>query len=283
MADTPTFINPLTDFGFKYIFGNEEHKEFLLSFLNAIFPEEGEIVNVEFVDKEKLGSNKDARALIYDLHCITASGKKIIVEMQNRYQTYFKDRALFYISADLHTQGKRGNDWDYRLTPVYGIFLMNFDWKEFADQQLREDVKLVNTRTNRVFSDKLHMVFLKLPMLNKDAEECRETLERWLYVFKNMETMKSIPVSFSTDPVFKRLGKVAQYANLSEKEQRLYDQSLKIYRDNFAIAQTERAEGRAEGRAEEKRDIAQKLLAAGLDVRLISKTTDLSKEELEKL
>ena len=31
------YINPLTDFGFKRIFGTEFNKELLISFLNALF------------------------------------------------------------------------------------------------------------------------------------------------------------------------------------------------------------------------------------------------------
>lgn len=48
-----TFINPLTDFGFKYIFGRDADKEFTISFLNAVRVAPKPITNVEFIDKEK--------------------------------------------------------------------------------------------------------------------------------------------------------------------------------------------------------------------------------------
>lgn len=134
MSKQPIYINPLTDFGFKYIFGEEEHKEFLISFLNALFTDEEPIVDVKFIDKEHIGLSKNERALIYDIHCTTESGQKLIVEMQNRYQAHFRDRALYYMSVDIAHQGLKGEEWDYRLTPVYGVFLMNFDWKEFEDE-----------------------------------------------------------------------------------------------------------------------------------------------------
>ncbi|MDE7462262.1 MAG: Rpn family recombination-promoting nuclease/putative transposase [Muribaculaceae bacterium] len=287
MLTTPVYINPLTDFGFKYIFGREENKDLLISFLNSLFPENGEIVDVTFVDKENGGESKDSRALIYDIHCLTADGKKFIVEMQNRYQTHFRDRALYYLSADIYTQGKKGKDWNYSLTPVYGVFLMNFDWKEFEDEQLREDVGLVNIRTGKQFSDRLRMVFLKIPMLTKDEKECKESLERWLYIFKNMETMERIPSSFTSDPIFRKLGKIARIGALSEAQRRAYDNSLKIYRDNYAIAETERNEGIAEGyikgRAEEKRTMALGLLNAGVDMKVITSVTGFTTEQLAKL
>ncbi len=248
--NNPIYINPLTDFGFKFIFGQEENKEFLLSFLNAVFQGERVITDAEFVDKERIGEDKDSRALIYDLHCKTADGEKIIIEMQNRYQTHFRDRALFYLSGDIYHQGQRGDDWDYHLTPVYGIFLMNFDWREGEMEQLREDVCLMNRRTLKIFSDKLGMTFLKIPMMTKDAEECKNILDQWLYLLKNMDKMEAIPTVFMNEPVFRRLGKVAKVAALNETQRKAYQKSLKMYRDNYAIAKTERNEGFDEGMAE---------------------------------
>ena len=36
------YINPMTDFGFKYIFGREESKPFLIDFLNCLLHDEPE-------------------------------------------------------------------------------------------------------------------------------------------------------------------------------------------------------------------------------------------------
>lgn len=281
------YINPLTDFGFKYLFGDEGNKDFLISFLNSLFPEEGPIVKVTYLNKEHIGDIKDSRALIYDIHCTTSTGKKFIVEMQNRYQTYFRDRALFYTSADIYKQGKKGKSWDYSLTPVYGVFLMNFDWREFATEPLREDICLMNIRTHKVFSDKLKMVFLKLPLLNKSPEECVHTLERWLYILKNLESMQTMPKTFAQDPIFNRLGQVARLGALSKSQRAAYDQSLKNYRDSYAIAATERAEGRAEGRtegrAEGRTETARNLIAMGMADNFIEQATGLSKDEIATL
>ena len=247
MSDSSVYINPLTDFGFKYLFGQIEHKEFFISLVNALLDDDQQISDVEFVDKEHIRENKDSRAIIYDVHCLTTDGKKIIVEMQNRYQSKFRDRAVFYLAADIYRQGKKGNDWDYSLTPVYGIFMMNFDWKEGKDEQIRDDVGLLNKRTGEVFSDKMSMTFLKIPLMDKDPEACRDSLDRWLYMLKHMDKMKAIPNTFTKDPVFKRLGEVAKVRALNDDERRAYEASLKVYRDNYAIALTEREEGIKEG------------------------------------
>lgn len=298
-----TYINPLTDFGFKYLFGQEENKQFLLSFLNAVLQGERVITEVEFVDKEKIGENKNSRALIYDLHCKTEDGEKVIVEMQNRYQTHFRDRALYYLSDDIYHQGQKGDDWDYSLTPVYGIFLMNFDWREGEMEQLREDACLMNKRTLEIFSNKLAMTFLKIPMMVKDAENCKDTLEKWLYLLKHMDKMEAMPKVFMNDPVFRRLGKVAKVAALNDAELNAYNKSLKIYRDNYAIMKTERNEGyeegiaegigigeakgrvkgREEGKMETMHNNALNMLKAGFDIDIIHEMIGLPIEEIKKL
>ena len=68
------YINPFTDVGFKRIFGQELSKPLLLDFLNSLFEED--------------------RSLIYDIYCETDDGEKIIVEMQNKSQPFFKNRSI---------------------------------------------------------------------------------------------------------------------------------------------------------------------------------------------
>lgn len=147
--------------------------------------------------------------------------------------------------------------------------------------------------------------------MDKNAEDCKTTLERWIYILKNMETMEAMPQSFMKEPVFRRLGKVAQYAALDEKDRRAYNESLKAYRDAYAIFKTEREEGRAlgleegreegramgraegraeglaeglaEGKAQEKIQIARNLLEAGMNPQMISSVTGLTEREISGL
>ena len=111
------------------------------------------------------------------------------------------------------------------------------------------------------------------------------------YIFgreeKNMETMERIPSSFTSDPIFSKLGKIARIGALSEAQRRAYDNSLKTYRDNYAIAETERNEGIAEGfikgSAERTKAIALNLLKAGVDKEVIAISTGLTTDQLAKL
>ena len=124
MTHTAKYINPLTDFGFKKVFGNED---IMRDFLNDIIEPESPIAKLTFLDKEMPPETKYERGIIYDMRCMLDSGEEIIVEMQNRGQDYFKDRICYYMARAISSQGERGDDeWKFQLHAVYGVFFMNF-------------------------------------------------------------------------------------------------------------------------------------------------------------
>ena len=88
------FIDPKVDWAFKRIFGQEDTKELLLTFLNGLFEGEMVIKDVKFEKTEQIGLREDQRGIVFDVYCTTDEGKHIIVEMQNKEQEYFVDRAL---------------------------------------------------------------------------------------------------------------------------------------------------------------------------------------------
>ncbi len=64
---------------------------------------------------------------------------------------------------------------------------------------------------------------------------------------------------------------------------RTYDESLKIYWDNYSVIQTAKHEGREEGRQEERFELAKEMKKEGLPVVQIARITGLSKEQIENL
>ena len=76
--DLKVFINLLTDFGFKRVFGI---KEVMLNFLNTVLDIPGGITDLTYGNVEILGLTKDDRKALYDLICITGNGERIIVEI----------------------------------------------------------------------------------------------------------------------------------------------------------------------------------------------------------
>ena len=120
----------------------------------------------------------------------------------------------------------------------------------------------------------------------KEAEECENQVERWIYLLKNMETLNRLPWA-AQSAVFKKLESIADVSAMTRAERLQYDEALKKYRDTISVFEGVRMEGRMEGRVEgslkEKMAIASNLRSMGMSISDISKATGLQEEEIKAL
>jgi predicted transposase/invertase (TIGR01784 family) len=275
------FINPFTDVGFKRIFGQEISKPVLLVFLNSLLEGERKIIDLKFLDKEQLGLESGDRSLIYDIYCETETGEHIIVEMQNKYQPYFKERSIYYTARSIVEQGERGSQWKYDIKAVYLVAFLNFRISDIS-KGFRTDVALMDMKERTLFSDKVRLVYLQLPYFTKEADECETIFEKIIYTLKHMDILQRMPW-MAQNAVFKRLSEIAEVASLNSEERRKYDESLRAYRDTIAVMEGQFAQGELKGRAEGILSIARKMKQKGKPVSEIAEMTDLSPDEIEKL
>ena len=238
------FINPFTDFGFKRIFGQEINKDLTIDFLNLLLDGERHITDLTINNPEMQPETEAERLVVFDLYCESDDGTQFIVEMQAARQNFFLDRSLYYQSRAIVAQGEKGKDWCYDLQPVYGIFFMDFTMSECSG--FRTDVALMNMKTNKVFNPKLRQIYLEMPRFTKEANECENDFERWLYLIKNMKMLKRMPFK-AQRAVWDKLLEVADVASLNKDEKALYDRALKNYRDYHSIMETAQMDGHKAG------------------------------------
>ena len=149
------YINPYTDFGFKWLFGTEKNKAILIDFLNALFDGMEIVEDLEYRQNEHLEAGPEDRHVIFDVYCETESGKKIIVEMQNSYQQFYKDRSIYYASIPIHEQGLRGA-WNFELNAVYVVSIMNFSFG--ADSLQSNDNNVSTTDVNQYYHTRVMLM-----------------------------------------------------------------------------------------------------------------------------
>ena len=233
------YLNPLTDFGFKKLFGEEPHKDLLISFLNTLLPEKHQIATLQYTKNEYQGVSPTDRKAIFDLNCISNTGERFIVELQKVKQVYFKDRSIYYSTFAIQEQAQRG-DWDYKLSAVYTIgildFLMSDDAKDVIYYAQLKD------QYNHLFYD----IYLTLPNFTKSRAELKTLQDKWLYVFRHLAELDEIPPELQ-ESVFHKLFQVAQIAQFNPQERQAYEDSLKHYRDLKNSTDTARLEGLQEG------------------------------------
>ena len=248
------FVNPFTDIGFKIIFGQPASKELLITLLNELLAGEHHIEDLTFIDKEDNSDNVNDRGIIFDLYCLTSSGEYIIVEMQNRWHSNFLDRTLYYVcraisrliersvtdEVDLPANGSGMSDIvgepqprygdRYKLSTVYGIFLMNFKEPKL-EAKFRTDTVVADRENGRVVNPHFRQIYLQFPYFTKRLEECKTLYDKLIYALKNMNEWDRMPDALK-EQVFKHLERLAAVANLSEANRVAYDKAV----DRFYVS-----------------------------------------------
>ena len=276
------YINPLTDFGFKKLFGEEVNKDLLVDFLNELLPEPHKIKELTYQQNEHLPLLEQDRKAIFDLYCENEKGEKFIVEIQKAKQNYFKDRSVFYATFPIQQQAVKGSNWDFKLAAVYTIGILDFVFEEDRDDKSYIHKVLLKNQNNKVFYDKLTFIYIELPKFDKSAEQLQSKIEKWIYVLKYLAKLQDRPVALQ-EKIFTKLFAAAEIAKYSREEREIYENSLKYYRDIKNVVDTAYEDGEIKGKIEGKIEIAKNLKRMGLNVEQIIEATGLSKEEIEHL
>ena len=277
------YINPYTDFGFKYLFGTEPNKDITLELVNALLQGKEVIKSLTLLPTEQLGDTKDDRRSVFDIYCENEQGDKIIIEMQKADQQWFKDRSVYYSSFPIRQQGEKGQ-WRFGLKAVYTIGILDFVFDEDKDDQeyYHHVVKLMDVNTKEVFYDKLTYIYLEMPKFQKTEDELETIADKWLYALKNLPRLLERPKALQ-DRIFMKFFDVAEIANLSKEEYVKYLESEKIYYDNDGAIRTAEAKGEAKGRAKERLANAKALLGNGVTLEVIVKSLHLTDDEAAML
>lgn len=293
------YINLFTDFGFKKLFGEEDSKEQLIAFLNTLLPQKHQVKELSFTHNEHLGATPIDRRAVFDLNCTSPSGEHFIVEIQKAKQNFFKDRSVFYATFPIQQQAQRGDDWNFELSAVYTVGILDFVFdedKKSGSTDVIHTVQLKNQH-NSVFYDKCLFIYLTMPNFNKTEDELETDQDKWLFLFKNLHKLQAVPKRLQTK-IFERIFEKAKISKFTPEEREGYEASLKYYRDLKNVIDTAamdaeqkgreeglaqgREEGREEGRHQEKLQIARKLLTS-MGNEAIAQITDLTIEEVEQL
>jgi len=308
MAQPEKYINPLTDFGFKKLFGTEPNKALLIDFLNQLLPKSKKIKLLTYTKNEHLGSSPLDRKAIFDLYCENEKGEKFIVEMQKAKQNYFKDRSVYYSTFPIQEQAKRG-EWNYQLTDIFTIGILDFVFNDSSDKNYISTVKLKD-QDHQVFYDKLTFIYIELPRFKKQESELISKFDKWIYVLKHLPDLENRPPALK-EKIFEKLFKSAEIAKFSVAEKQSYEESLKYYRDIKNVVDTSKQEGLEKGikkglkeglekglkegikkgleegiekgKVTRNIEIVKEGLKEGLSIEMISKLTGLGKKEIEKI
>ena len=172
----------------------------------------------------------------------------------------------------------------------------------FTICKFRTDLTLADRDTGKVVSEKLRIIYLMLPLFEKEEGDCENDFERWIFVLRNMNTFERMPF-MAKNAVFKKLAEISDIRSLSKKEMDKYEYSLRVMRDSYATYQYAakngwnkgmaegmekglakgKAEGIAQGEREKALAIACNLKTLGLSPNQIAEATGLTLDDINNL
>ena len=121
------FINPKTDFAFKKIFGSEQSRGILTSFLNGIlYAGDSIIQDLIILDPYQAPRILGIKSSYLDVKARLSNGNWVIIEMQVLNVEGFEKRVLYNATKTYSAQLNKGDDYEI-LSPVIALTITDFE------------------------------------------------------------------------------------------------------------------------------------------------------------
>ena len=257
----PVFADPKTDFVFKRIFGNEEHKESLVGLLNGLLEldDTHRIVDVTLLPPEQRPAVSELKYSIVDVKCRDARGVTYVVEMQVLNVEGFEKRVVYNLAKAYVGQLGRAGEYP-ELDDVIGISICDFElWAEkdgFRAVPMLSRWRMQEQHGGATGLPQIQFVFLELPKYDATRPPATPA-EKWAYFFREADDLTVVPEVLSERP-FIGAFEAARTAAFTEAEWDLYvrtEVALQDERGRMSLAHKQgKAEGRVEGKAEGRRE-----------------------------
>jgi len=273
------FINPKTDFAFRKIFGSEQSKDILISFLNALlYNANPTIEDLEILNPYLAPQIRGIKDTYLDVKAKITGNKTVIIEMQVLNVEGFEKRILYNAAKAYSIQLEAGENYTL-LNPVIALTITDFEIfpnfdKVISRFALKEQDYLVDYSIYDI-----ELVFVELPKFNKSLDELETLTDKWIYFLKNARTLETIPEIMGEVPEIQKAFEIANQANFNRDE--LED----LQKREIFIQDQRNAITKAVNQAvkQQSLEIAKRLIDLGLDDQTISQTTGLSLSEVQKL
>jgi len=279
------FLDAKTDIAFKKLFGDQKGTERTISFLNNILElQEGELItSVKIENTENLPLSKGKKKSFIDVRCTDQADKKYLVEMQRVDEHDFLERAGFYSSLSIHSQLKKNEPYT-SIAPVIFVGVLDFDLFTFDHYLSHHFFMDAKTKERTLRHSEFH--FIELNKFKKSLDICEKDLDKWIYLIKNSDDLKTIPPQLKNIQEIREALETLNEATWSEKERLEYLAELDVERGKKSTEEWGRKQvaiAKEEGEKRGKLEVAKALLADGLSLAKVAQLTGLSIEMLTPL
>ncbi|MBF0126815.1 MAG: Rpn family recombination-promoting nuclease/putative transposase [Magnetococcales bacterium] len=253
------FIDPKIDFAFKKVFGSENAKELLISFLESLLQLEGDrrIAELTILDPFLAPKIREMKYSILDVKCRDHRGVSYLVEMQVQKVVAFLKRIQYNSAKAYAHQIERSEDYP-RLNQVIAITITDFVlFGSFDHCVSRHESRETMTGQSHL-QDILHF-FVELPKFSKPLEALDDMLDQWIYFIKHAGSLHEVPEKLNAAP-FRHAFEMAMVANMTTEELEMYDNAGIAIADARGGIELARQEGEQIGEQKGKTEMLISLL-----------------------
>ena len=306
------FVDPKNDVAFRKIFGSENKKKILISFLNNILGfagTAGEIVDIFIQNPYQVPKLEGLKETILDIKAVDKRNIHYIIEMQVFHTSAFEKRVQYYVSKAYSGQLESGENYP-KLNQVIFLGFLDFTlFKEVPGYASRH--LILEENSNGHYLKDLQFNFVELPKFTLTLEQLTNVKEKWIYFVKNADKMTMIPKQLEEPAELKEAFDVANQMSWSKEELQAYDTRGVLIQDERGRVEYALEEGLRKGEMigiqkgeeigirkgeeiglkkgkdlgikEGKQDIARSMLQDGMDPETVSKFTGLAVAEINEL
>jgi predicted transposase/invertase (TIGR01784 family) len=303
------------DWAVKKLLRSKANFGILEGFLSVLLNEDIKIQ--EIIESESNRETEDDKSNRVDIMVKNSKGELIIVEIQNTRELDYFYKVLYNTSKAIAENIAKGDSY-WKVKKVITVSVVYFDLGQGQDYVYHGDTRFIGIHQKDILelSEAQKRMFNKpsvtsifpdhyIIKVNDFNDTARDSLDEWIYFFKNSEIKKE----FKAQGLAEAREKLKEI-NLSGKELAAYKRYLEQLRYEASIADTIKFEerfarekaheegfkegieegieqgieqGREQGEKNKALEIARKLKEKGVDIDMICETLGLSKEVVKSL
>ncbi len=271
------FVDIKNDIAFRKIFGNENKKEILISFLNAVLKLENQskIKTVNLLNPFQFPKIKGLKVTVIDVKATDEKGNTYIVEMQLTDKKGLDKRIQYYGAKGYSSQIESGDEY-LKLKPMIFIGILDFEYFDSPNYISRHLIMDCETGERKLKD--LEFNFIELKKFTKELPQIDNLVDKWIYFIKNSENLEVIPENTNDSGLISAY-KDAEKHNWTKEELEEYEYAQMREQDERGEIELA-VEIAVDSKAIE---IAKKLINLNIEKDTIQKSTDLSIETIDKL
>jgi len=218
------FADPKNDIAFRRIFGDENKKDILISFLNNILEFSGsdrEITEIKLENPYQVPRLAKLKETILDIKATDKRNVHYIVEMQVIHTSAFEKRVQYYVAKAYSQQLKRAEDYP-KLNQVIFLGFLDFEMFKGCTHYSTRHIFLEEKTNGNYFKD-FELNFIELPKFTQPLDKLQDVKEKWIYFVKHAGDMEMIPKEMESPSELRKAFEAANQMTWTREELDAYD------------------------------------------------------------